>query len=65
MLLKDKAEKNWLARSAESLELDMEEADSEEERVNVHKKNKAKSNKIKQLQQVVCFYLSQFFLVLC
>ncbi|XP_010023799.2 DEAD-box ATP-dependent RNA helicase 13 [Eucalyptus grandis] len=47
----EKAQKSWLERNAEALQLDVEKYDSEEERVNAHKKRKASSNKLKQLQQ--------------
>ncbi|KAI3430103.1 uncharacterized protein J3R85_008246 [Psidium guajava] len=47
----EKAQKSWLERNAEALELDVENNDSEEERVNAHKKRKASSNKLKELQQ--------------
>ncbi|CAN4120603.1 unnamed protein product [Withania somnifera] len=48
----DKAKKNWLERSAESMELVLEDNNSEEEeRVNNHKQKKATSAQLTKLQE--------------
>ena len=48
----DKAKKSWFDRNAESIELEVEDNDSEEERVNNCKQKKASSSHLKKLQQV-------------
>lgn len=65
LLSQEKAQKSWLERHAESLEIDVENNDSEEERVDAFKKKKASSNQLKMLQQVdhagiysICFLSS-------
>ncbi|KAK6254651.1 hypothetical protein SCA6_015956 [Theobroma cacao] len=55
----ERANKSWLERSAESLELVMENYDSEEERVNNFKQKKASSNQLKKLQQELNLLLSR------
>ncbi|XP_059632279.1 DEAD-box ATP-dependent RNA helicase 13 [Cornus florida] len=55
----DKAKKSWLERNAESVEFVMEDNDSEEERVNNHKHNKASSIHLKNLQQELNMLLSR------
>ncbi|KAL8144415.1 hypothetical protein V2J09_017447 [Rumex salicifolius] len=47
----EKAEETWIKRNAESMELDLDDNDSEEERVNTHKKKKASTLQLKNLQQ--------------
>ncbi|PWA56000.1 hypothetical protein CTI12_AA361700 [Artemisia annua] len=55
----DKADKSWFKRNAESIDLIVEENDSEEERVNSIRKKKASSAKIKNLQQELSSLLSR------
>ncbi|KAG4912532.1 hypothetical protein JHK82_053120 [Glycine max] len=52
VLLKEKAEKKWLDRSASTMELVKENYDSEEEQVNKHKQMKTSSKQLKKLQEV-------------
>ncbi|KAI3798102.1 hypothetical protein L1987_33371 [Smallanthus sonchifolius] len=47
----DKADKSWFQRNAESIELIVDENDSEDERVNNIRKKKASSAQLKKLQQ--------------
>lgn len=51
-LLQENAKKSWLERNAESLELELDENDSEDERVNKHNQKRATSVQLKKLQQV-------------
>ncbi|KAL6517155.1 hypothetical protein OROHE_017861 [Orobanche hederae] len=55
----EKAEKSWLERNAESVELVLEDNDSEENRVKKYRQNKAKSNHLKMLQQELNTLLSR------
>ncbi|PIN20996.1 RNA helicase [Handroanthus impetiginosus] len=55
----EKAEKSWLERNAESVELVLEDDDSEEERVKKYKRNKAISNQLNKLQQELHTLLSR------
>ncbi|KAF3685867.1 DEAD-box ATP-dependent RNA helicase 13 [Capsicum annuum] len=55
----DKAKKNWLERSAESMELVLEDNYSEEERVNNHKQKKATSAQLTKLQEELKSLLSR------
>ncbi|TYJ20248.1 hypothetical protein E1A91_A09G250400v1 [Gossypium mustelinum] len=55
----ERANKSWLERSAESLELVVENYDSEEERVKNFKQKKASSNHLKKLQQELNGLLSR------
>ncbi|KAG8369760.1 hypothetical protein BUALT_Bualt14G0047200 [Buddleja alternifolia] len=55
----EKAEKSWLERNAESVELVLEDSDSEEERVKKYRQNKNKSNQLKKLQQELKTLLSR------
>ncbi|KAL0456866.1 UNVERIFIED_CONTAM: DEAD-box ATP-dependent RNA helicase 13 [Sesamum latifolium] len=55
----EKAEKNWLERNAESVELVLEDNDSEEDRVKKYRQNKAKSNQLNKLQQELNTLLSK------
>ncbi|XP_059288672.1 DEAD-box ATP-dependent RNA helicase 13 [Lycium ferocissimum] len=55
----DKAKKNWLERSAELMELVLEEDDSEEERVNNHKQRKSTSAQLTNLQEELKTLLSR------
>ncbi|KAK4756865.1 hypothetical protein SAY87_006992 [Trapa incisa] len=55
----EKAEKSWLQRNAETLELDIEENDSEDERALVSSKNKASANHLKKLQEDLSSLLAQ------
>ncbi|XP_022760405.1 DEAD-box ATP-dependent RNA helicase 13 [Durio zibethinus] len=55
----ERANKSWLERSAESLELVVENYDSEEERVKIFKQKKASSIHLKKLQQELNSLLSQ------
>ncbi|KAF5465821.1 hypothetical protein F2P56_015792 [Juglans regia] len=57
----EKANKSWLERSAESVELVMDNYDSEEERVNNFKQKKATSMQLKKLQQELNMLLSRPF----
>ncbi|XP_019181106.1 PREDICTED: DEAD-box ATP-dependent RNA helicase 13 [Ipomoea nil] len=54
----DKANKTWLERHAESVELELENDDSEEERVNNFKQKRATSSQLKNLQQELKSLLS-------
>ncbi|KAK9062576.1 hypothetical protein SSX86_019763 [Deinandra increscens subsp. villosa] len=47
----DKADKSWFQRNAESIELIVDENDSEDERANNFRKKKASSAQLKKLQQ--------------
>ncbi|XP_027118927.1 DEAD-box ATP-dependent RNA helicase 13 isoform X1 [Coffea arabica] len=47
----EKAKKSWLERNAESIELVLDDNDSEDERVNKHKQKKASSAHLKKMQQ--------------
>ncbi|OWM74374.1 hypothetical protein CDL15_Pgr013278 [Punica granatum] len=55
----EKAEKSWLQRNAEILELDIEENDSEEEKAIAYRKKKASSNQLKKLQEDLNALLSR------
>ncbi|XP_011091368.1 DEAD-box ATP-dependent RNA helicase 13 [Sesamum indicum] len=55
----EKAEKSWLERNAESVELVLEDNDSEEDRVKKYRQNKAKSNQLNKLQQELNTLLSK------
>ncbi|PSS24014.1 DEAD-box ATP-dependent RNA helicase [Actinidia chinensis var. chinensis] len=55
----DKAKKSWFDRNAESIELEVEDNDSEEERVNNCKQKKASSSHLKKLQQELNMLLSR------
>ncbi|KAF6144395.1 hypothetical protein GIB67_024622, partial [Kingdonia uniflora] len=55
----EKASKTWFERNAKSVELVIEENDSEEERVNNHKQKKKSSLQLKKLQQVLKLLLSR------
>ncbi|XP_042050657.1 DEAD-box ATP-dependent RNA helicase 13-like isoform X1 [Salvia splendens] len=55
----EKAERSWLERNAESVELILDDNDSEEDRVKKYRQNKAQSNKLKQLQQELNTLLSR------
>ncbi|KAL6971184.1 RNA helicase [Sarracenia purpurea var. burkii] len=55
----EKANKSWFERNAESIELDVEDNDSEEERVNTCKQKKASSTHLKKLQQDLNTLLSR------
>ncbi|KAK4425372.1 DEAD-box ATP-dependent RNA helicase 13 [Sesamum alatum] len=55
----EKAEKSWLERNAESVELVLEDNDSEEDRVKKYRQNKAKSNQLNKLQQELNTLLSR------
>ncbi|KAL0376854.1 UNVERIFIED_CONTAM: DEAD-box ATP-dependent RNA helicase 13 [Sesamum calycinum] len=55
----EKAEKSWLERNAESVELVLEDNDSEEDRVKKCRRNKAKSNQLNKLQQELNTLLSK------
>ncbi|OMO95308.1 hypothetical protein COLO4_15998 [Corchorus olitorius] len=55
----ERANKSWLERSAESLELEMDNYDSEEERVKNIKQKKASSTQLKKLQQELSSMLSR------
>lgn len=54
----EKAKNSWLERSAESVELVMDDYDSEEERVSNFKQKKATSLQLKKLQQELNMLLS-------
>ncbi|CAA0841733.1 DEAD-box ATP-dependent RNA helicase 13 [Striga hermonthica] len=54
-----KAEKSWLERNAESIELVLEDNDSEEDRVKKYRQNKNKSNQLNKLQQELNSLLSR------
>ncbi|EPS61372.1 hypothetical protein M569_13422, partial [Genlisea aurea] len=56
---KENAERTWLERNAESVGLDLEYDDSDEETMNnKYRQNKAKSNQLKKLQQELDALLS-------
>ncbi|KAK3000373.1 hypothetical protein RJ639_020437 [Escallonia herrerae] len=55
----ENANKRWIERNAESVELVVEDEDSEEERVNRHKKKKASSIHLNKLQQELKLLLSR------
>nr|DAD20095.1 TPA_asm: hypothetical protein HUJ06_021558 [Nelumbo nucifera] len=55
----ERAKKSWLERNAESVELVIEDNESEEERVSSHKKKKISSIHLKQLQQELNVLLSR------
>ncbi|KAK3025664.1 hypothetical protein RJ639_041956, partial [Escallonia herrerae] len=55
----ENANKRWFERNAESVELVVEDEDSEEERVNRHKKKKASSIHLNKLQQELNLLLSR------
>ncbi|KAK6117369.1 hypothetical protein DH2020_048887 [Rehmannia glutinosa] len=55
----EKAEKTWLERNAESVELVLDDDDSEEDRVKKYRQNKSKSNQLKKLQQELNTLLSR------
>ncbi|KAL0414164.1 UNVERIFIED_CONTAM: DEAD-box ATP-dependent RNA helicase 13 [Sesamum radiatum] len=55
----EKAEKSWLERNAESVELVLEDNDSEEDRVKKYRQNKAKSQQLNKLQQELNTLLSK------
>ncbi|KAL6532236.1 hypothetical protein OROGR_014206 [Orobanche gracilis] len=55
----EKAEKSWLERNAESVELVLEDNDSEEDRMKKYRQNKTKSNQLKKLQQELNTLLSR------
>lgn len=55
----EKANKSWLERNAESVELVVEDNDSEDERVNTFKQKKASSIHLKKLQQELKLLLSR------
>uniref|UniRef100_A0A803L3Q1 ATP-dependent RNA helicase n=1 Tax=Chenopodium quinoa TaxID=63459 RepID=A0A803L3Q1_CHEQI len=56
---KEKANKTWIKRNAEAIGLDVEENDSEEERVNKCRNMKASSLQMKKLQQELSMLLSR------
>ncbi|KZV15264.1 DEAD-box ATP-dependent RNA helicase 13-like [Dorcoceras hygrometricum] len=47
----EKAEKSWLERNAESIELVLEDNDSEDEKMKKYRQKRATSNQLKKLQQ--------------
>lgn len=55
----EKAKKTWFERNAESIELMVENDDSEEERVNNHKQKRVTSMQLKNLQQELNTLLSR------
>ncbi|XP_073159003.1 DEAD-box ATP-dependent RNA helicase 13-like isoform X2 [Henckelia pumila] len=55
----EKAEKSWLERNAESIELVLDDNDSEDERMNKYRQKKATSNQLKKLQQELNSLLSR------
>ncbi|CAI9762755.1 unnamed protein product [Fraxinus pennsylvanica] len=55
----EKAEKSWLERNAESVDLVLDDDDSEEERVKKHRLNKATSSQLNKLQQELNTLLSR------
>ncbi|KAF9673631.1 hypothetical protein SADUNF_Sadunf10G0044200 [Salix dunnii] len=55
----EKAKKTWFDRNAESIELMVENDDSEEERVNNHKQKRVTSMQLKKLQQELNTLLSR------
>ncbi|KAF7132841.1 hypothetical protein RHSIM_Rhsim09G0043500 [Rhododendron simsii] len=56
---KEKANKSWVKQNAESIELDMEDNESEEEQVINHKQKKANSYHLKRLQKELNMLLSR------
>ncbi|KAL5542452.1 hypothetical protein UlMin_010162 [Ulmus minor] len=56
---KEKARKSWFERNAESIELDIDNDESEEERVNSHKQKKVSSINLNKLQQELNALLSR------
>ncbi|KAI3995744.1 hypothetical protein MKX01_007223 [Papaver californicum] len=56
---KEKVNKTWFERNAKSVELVVDEDDSEEERVNSHKQRKATSSKLIKLQMELKSLLSR------
>ncbi|XAR62708.1 RNA helicase [Bertholletia excelsa] len=55
----EKAKKSWFERNAESIELDLEDNESEEERVSSHEQKKATSIHLQKLQQELNMLLSR------
>ena len=55
LYFQEKAKKSWLEQSAESVELVMDDYDSEEEKVNNIKQKKATSVQLNKLRQVASF----------
>lgn len=55
-VFQEKAKKSWFERNAESIELVLDDNDSEDERANKHKQKKASSAHLKKLQQVSSFH---------
>ncbi|KAJ7955505.1 DEAD-box ATP-dependent RNA helicase [Quillaja saponaria] len=55
----EKAKKTWLERNAESVELDLDNTDSEEERVSKYKQMKVSSMQLRKLQQELNSLLSR------
>ncbi|CAK9156519.1 unnamed protein product, partial [Ilex paraguariensis] len=55
----ERAKKSWFERNAESVDLVLEDNDSEEERVNSYKQKKASSIHLKKLQQELHTLLSR------
>ncbi|KAG5531095.1 hypothetical protein RHGRI_025898 [Rhododendron griersonianum] len=55
----EKANKSWVKQNAESIELDMEDNESEEEQVINHKQKKAHSYHLKRLQKELNMLLSR------
>ncbi|XP_073299751.1 DEAD-box ATP-dependent RNA helicase 13 isoform X2 [Primulina huaijiensis] len=55
----EKAEKSWLERNAESIELLLDDNDSEDERMKKYRQKKATSNQLKKLQQELNSLLSR------
>ncbi|KAL2506497.1 DEAD-box ATP-dependent RNA helicase 13 [Abeliophyllum distichum] len=55
----EKAEKSWLERNAESVELVLDDNDSEEERVKKYRQKKATSSQLNKLQQELNTLLSR------
>ncbi|KAL7145088.1 hypothetical protein ABFS83_07G055800 [Erythranthe nasuta] len=54
-----KAERTWLERNAESVELILDDSDSEEDRLKKYRENKSKSNQLNKLQQELNTLLSK------
>lgn len=54
----EKAKKSWFEQNAEALELIVDESDSEEEKVKIHKQKKASSMHLNKLQQELNMLLS-------
>lgn len=55
----EKAARSWLERNAESVELDLDNNDSEEERVEKYRRKKAESNQLNKLQEELNALLSK------